>query len=181
MSGVIINTMITLFDGSTKPIQTLQSGEWVLAGEIDHHQVIRVDRWAIDINQLTDWIVIEPNALGPRQPNQRLIMTSNHCLWVNGIKHLAREMVAWPGVQLEHVSLRTLSQKYETPIEPNNSIRCRPILYELHLTDDGQCVTTRYVANGIVLQSYPDIGDQIQLSAAAGTSILQGFGGFAPP
>jgi hypothetical protein len=130
---VIGKTQILMMDGVTKPINTLQRGDWVAP----NHQVARVCRETIDPFSKIDLLIFEKYCLG-NQPEQTLIVTPNHPIVYRNARRPAKCFAKCPGVTfLENVPVTQILTLLE-----------EACLYDLQFEHDGT-----YIANGLEIQS----------------------------
>ncbi|MEO0236824.1 MAG: hypothetical protein ABIN35_01135 [candidate division WOR-3 bacterium] len=124
---VVRDTMILMLDGSLKPIQDIKRDD--IVGPAPGYRVARLCQTEIDCSTIVDLIIFEPNSLGPNQPSQQLIITSNHPIFYHQKRYPSHSFVLFNGVL--HVK--------------RHNINC---LYDLQFEKDGS-----YIANGIEIQS----------------------------
>ena len=124
---VCVDTLITMEDGTEKPIQLLQRGDLIRSG---HHvaRVARVCQYPIKQGMILDLIVISAGCLG-KSPSQNLRITPNHPIFYQGARRPARCFGHFHGVSYEK----------------SNGPSC---VYDLQFDHDGS-----YWANGVEIQS----------------------------
>lgn len=120
---VVQGTNILMSDGSLKPVELIQRGDWVAPG----HQVARICQDRVNPNVLTQLIVLPPHTLGEK-PEKELKITPNHAIIYRNTRKPAKCLTALPEI---------------------NVINCRDqYLYDLQFDHEGT-----YFANGVEVQS----------------------------
>ena len=122
---VVRDTLISMMDGSFKPIQDIQRGDMVSPG----HMVARLCETQVANAAIIDVIVFCVNSLGFGLPKKDLTITSNHPLIYNNVRRPAWCFRDFIGV---------------SRIKKNNIT----YLYDLQFDHDGS-----YIANGVEIQS----------------------------
>lgn len=119
------NTMITMNDGTVKPIQNIQRGDIVKG----NHIVARLCITKINPKLTIELMIIGTNTIGSNQPNQPLIITTNHPIIYNNMRYPAQCFINFRRIKKTKV----------------NGI---DTLYDLQFDHDGT-----YFANNVEIQS----------------------------
>lgn len=128
-------TMITMADGTLKPIKYIQRGDIVAP----NHRVSRLCVEPIIGSSYIDIYVFKKNCLGSI-PTQDLYITGNHPIFYKGARRPAKCFANCPSVTvLKHINVNQL-----VTILPSHEL----YLYDLQFDYD-----TSYIANGLTVQS----------------------------
>ena len=142
------DTKVLMADGSEKPIQNIQRGDYVANnfGQTNNNKVARIIHSKISPMTPISIITIEKDAICPNQPKQKIIMTSGHPILYNGLRYRAKCFKNFNGVKY-HSKSKTLAKDILPPNEDGSYS-----LYNIQYEHDGY-----FIANGLIVDSIPPL------------------------
>ena len=138
------NTLVTMADGSLKPVQEIKRGDRVFTNleMTTVETVAQLNITYLGADEKPNIVTIRKNSLGPGLPFQELKLTDPHPLIIDGVRRPARCFINFPGVSQ---SQQSIPVKELLPTEPDHTYA----IYDLVFDHD-----TNYIANGVLTQAH---------------------------
>lgn len=135
-------TRILMGNNTYKPIELIQRGEWVIGYNHTKYRVAVVNRQLVAGSALLTLLEFSSNSLGNNLPLNKLLITPNHPLLIQGGRRPAKCFKMLSGV-ITHTQIKPSQLLTEEPDEHGIYY-----LYDLQFEDDGS-----YIAEGVPIQS----------------------------